>query len=288
MAPRVLACRIVYEGQGVVHADGSDEADLRRWRLKRRADSALQACVEPTPENTATAKRTGAGGAEARQTGAASSQPEHPSTDSGHESEAGEGEAMDEEGKSGEGSDIEDALEAALDAAACGDVSFSSEGEWGSSSSGDVERPRGAGGSDSDSGSVDLEGCEEGVSFVELKEGGVARARGSGGGGVRKGGKTRRNKAKARGTALPASASDRAVTARDDDATPDSFSQVQRSSFIPLDFALVKAYAVLAAVPVLPRTHALLPTGNRSFDAEHIDAMYSCLGGQHRSKERAS
>ena len=275
--PRVLACRIVYEGQGVVHADGADEADLRRWRLKRRADSALQAFVEPNRDNATTTKRSRAGGSdEARQTGAASSQPtEHPSTDSGNESEAGEGEAMDEEGKSGEGSDIEDALEAALDAAACGDVSFSSEGEWGSSSSGDVERPRGAGGGDSDSGSVDLQGCEEGVSFVELEEGGVARARGSGGGGVRKGGKTRCNKAKARGTALPASASDRAVTARDDDATPDSFSQVQRSRFIPIDLALVKACAVLAAVPVLPRMHAPLPTRNSSFGVEHINSLDS-------------
>ena len=121
---------------------------------------------------------------------------------------------------------MEDALEAALEAAARGDVGFSSDGEWGSSSSGDAGRVRGAGGSDSEP--ADLERGEDGVDIVALEEWQAMRARGSGGrsGGGKVPNSTAMN---GRGKPLPASADDRAEVVADKDAAPDSFSQVQCS-----------------------------------------------------------
>lgn len=244
VVPQVPACRIMYEGQGAVHADGSDEADLRRWRLKRFADSAHI----PNTTTYEKRKRSRAGSDEGVGRSGASTKQDKPPKSTGLEwsNGAGEGASMDEEcmqgakspqqsGEAGgshvsrEGSDIEDALEAALEAAACGDVGFSSEEEWcRSSDDADADRASGAGVSEKES--VE-DGCEDGCSFSELEEGSRMRARGSGGGcgGDGTTGKVRRAKTKAHDAKTSAGAGGRKIAAGDDDTAPESFSQVRYS-----------------------------------------------------------
>lgn len=225
------ACRIVYKGEGTVHADGSDEADLRRWRLKQRADSALQAAKSSSTPTEERSRGHGIGpsGAstkldkQSKSTGPASQDHVRQGEERAQQS-GGVEEASD---VSREGSDIEDALEAALDAAACGDVGFSSEEEWASSSDDEAARACDAGSGSEDGG---LARDEDGRSADESAEGAVIRARGSGGACGGDGAKRKvRRMAKTTAPSASADASKIPEGHQDDVTVPDSFSQVHCS-----------------------------------------------------------
>lgn len=214
-------CRIVYEGQGTVHADGTDEADLCRWYLKRRVDAALTTQNQLGVDSKTKKRRTHVTKDDLQQVdmsaeighklamqNAADEDPSCPS--SAHDGES--------DGSLGR-SNIEDALEAALDAAACGGVGFSSEEEWCSNSdSGEAERRN---------AELSLDGLD----------GTVMRSQGSGhdhddgtGRAAARGSKKKKKKKKNKQKLLKAASPHGGLSTQpvnEDDTTPFSFSRVQ-------------------------------------------------------------
>jgi hypothetical protein len=248
-------CRIVYEGQGQVHADGSDEADLQRWRLKQRMDCA---------QSTSAVKRKrscSGGGVQSLGASTRTRASSHHSTSRHaggvlgvHSPQLRGKDEKDESSDEGDegGDDIEDALEAALEAAACGDLEFSSEEEWPSSASEDVD--------------VNANACELGEDSCAKLEFEAEGANGAPQGNSR----CMSTRASQKGMGNLAREAEKGE-ARDVDAAPYSFSQVQ--CYLLLLHALFvwfhHSYKYVSQVLAIALLHAV----SRHMSAEFYDGV---------------